>query len=117
MVQGGGWGMQGASDTRGVDARGQQHRSNPSQLVEYMLASNQVYYGGIILQEAREQGGGVTGTGSRSYSVFAVFVKASLIGPPTPHITVSKVLVCPRKSCAFPPRLLAPWSQLAHACR
>jgi hypothetical protein len=42
-------------------------------------------------------------------------VEASLIGPPTPHISAPKALVCLGWARAFLPRLLAPWSQL-RAC-
>ena len=47
----------------------------------------------------------------RSLSV----VEASLIGPPTPHISAPKALVCLGWARAFLPRLLASWSQL-RAC-
>jgi hypothetical protein len=52
---------------------------------------------------------------NRSYSAFALPVEASLIGPPTPHISAPKALVCLGWARAFLPRLLAPWSQL-RAC-
>jgi hypothetical protein len=52
---------------------------------------------------------------TKSYSAFALPVEASLIGPPTPHISAPKALVCLGWARAFLPRLLAPWSQLC-AC-
>jgi hypothetical protein len=53
--------------------------------------------------------------GNRSYSAFALPVEASLIGPPTPHISAPKAVVCLAWARAFLPRLSAPWSQL-RAC-
>jgi hypothetical protein len=48
--------------------------------------------------------------------VFALPEEALLIGPPTPHISVLKALVCLGWARAFSPRSSAPWTQLALAC-